>query len=156
MSADDETLIARARKARVDSMQRHVLVCTAGDCPSGEAVATAMKHGVAEWKPLLRRPTAAPVEAGPGGVRRKGGFHHPGRLAAAIKRRADEEAVMAQLRPWASSPSHDPNALGFRDKQGNEIAAQAPYDDRAMRQYVAASKAQFDAWAIRSSGCNCT
>ena len=47
MSADDETLIARARKARVDSMQRHVLVCTAGDCPSGEAVATAMKHGVA-------------------------------------------------------------------------------------------------------------
>ena len=47
MSAADETLIARARKARVDSMQRHVLVCTAGDCPSGEAVATAMKHGVA-------------------------------------------------------------------------------------------------------------
>ena len=54
------------------------------------------KRGAAEWKPVLRRPTATPVEAGPGGVRRKGGFHHPGRLAIAVKRRADEEAVMAQ------------------------------------------------------------
>ena len=100
------------------------------------------KRGAAEWKPVLRHPTATPVEAGPGGVRRKGGFHHPGRLAIAVKRRADEEAVMAQFRPWASSPSHDANALGFRDEQGNEIVAQAPYDVHAMRQDVAASKAR--------------
>ena len=93
------------------------------------------KHGVAEWKPLLRKPTAAPVQAGAGGVRRKGGFHHPGRLAAAMKRRADEEAAMARLRPWA-------NAHGFDDEQGNEIVAQAPIDHHIQRQAAAASKAR--------------
>ena len=39
------------------------------------------KRGAAEWKPVLRRPTTTPVEAGPGGVRRKGGC-----LAIAVKR----------------------------------------------------------------------
>lgn len=40
-------LAKRARKARADTMQRHVLVCTDGDC-GGSSVAKAMRKAVAK------------------------------------------------------------------------------------------------------------
>lgn len=44
---DADDLAARARKAKVDTMQRHVLVCTAADCSPDGTVARALSHGVA-------------------------------------------------------------------------------------------------------------
>lgn len=41
-----DKLAARVRKARVDTMQRHVLVCTDGDC-GGKGVAKALRKQVA-------------------------------------------------------------------------------------------------------------
>lgn len=44
--ASQEKLAKRARKARATTMQRHVLVCTDGDC-GGTSVAKAMRKAVA-------------------------------------------------------------------------------------------------------------
>lgn len=41
-----DKLASRVRKARVDTMQRHVLVCTDGDC-GGKSVAKALRKEVA-------------------------------------------------------------------------------------------------------------
>ena len=42
-----ETLRRRARKARADSMRRHVLVCRGSDCDDDRTVSKAFKHAVA-------------------------------------------------------------------------------------------------------------
>lgn len=44
--ASTEKLVKRAHKARIPSMQRHVLVCTDSDC-GGKTVAKAMRKEVA-------------------------------------------------------------------------------------------------------------
>ena len=45
---DTSQLAKRAHKAKVTSMSRHVLICTAGDCETGDKVAKVIKHGIAK------------------------------------------------------------------------------------------------------------
>jgi (2Fe-2S) ferredoxin len=43
-AGDREVLTRRARKARLDTMERHVLVCAADDCSKGGESAKRMRH----------------------------------------------------------------------------------------------------------------
>ena len=56
-----EKLARRARKARADSMERHVLVCTDSDCDRKGKVAKELKHAVASAK-LRDRVTVTKVD----------------------------------------------------------------------------------------------
>ncbi|WP_370328449.1 ferredoxin [Euzebya sp.] len=47
MGTDLDKLGKRAVKAKVSTMQRHVLVCTSGDCKPGKDVVKRIKRGIA-------------------------------------------------------------------------------------------------------------
>lgn len=47
MADDLGTFRKRADKAKLSGMQRHVLVCTSGDCKPGDQVASRIKKGIA-------------------------------------------------------------------------------------------------------------